>query len=135
VVSYREPGLTPSALIFLYGRRALEQGNPEPLNVLSREKLELKFSDLSSNHSSYESEARNLAQMLLMYSELEPKSQITADLAREFSKMGIDGKWRNTQENTFALLALSSFLKNRKILFQLQGRLELYQAGFLGRWG
>jgi hypothetical protein len=126
VVSYREPRLTPSALIFLYGRRALEHGNPEPMNVLSSEKLELKFSDLSSNHSFYESEARNLAQMLLMYNELDPKSQITADLAREVSKTGIYDKWRNTQEHTFAFLALSSFLKNRKILFQLQARLELY---------
>jgi uncharacterized protein YfaS (alpha-2-macroglobulin family) len=107
----RERGLSPSGLIFLYGSLATELGNSEPLKELEARKVDWNLSSLGRANSSYESPARNLALLLLMWTETDPLSKEARAISLKLSEVAKNGFLTNTQENGFALLALSRYLQ------------------------
>ncbi|MDR2199954.1 MAG: hypothetical protein LBR53_10980 [Deltaproteobacteria bacterium] len=107
----REPALTPSGLLFLYAARAARLGNPEPLLELFQKNVDWNRNDLGSRPTTFESPERTLALKLLLLSEMDPENPLNAQMAEDLSRGGGEGRWRNAQENAFALLALSSFLE------------------------
>jgi uncharacterized protein YfaS (alpha-2-macroglobulin family) len=110
-ISDREMGLTPSAKIFLAGAKALKAANSEPLKELSLSQDEWNYNTMNQFDSTLESYARNEALLLLMWTEVDPLAPQVRQLAASLSKRAADGFLYNTQENGFALLALSLYLK------------------------
>jgi uncharacterized protein YfaS (alpha-2-macroglobulin family) len=108
----REPALSPSALLFLNGARALSAGNPAPLEALLQRDIDWDAPGSMGYGDTFESGPRNQAIRLLLLSDVDPGSDATAALAAEVSAAGALGRWGNTQENAFALIALWTFIQN-----------------------
>ena len=106
----RYDGLSPSAKIFLAGARALRDGNSQALQELEREKLDLAYNNLSARRSSLDSGPRNLALKLLVWTEVDPLSEVTKKLAQDVAAQGRLNLWSNTQENGLAVLAMGKYL-------------------------
>ena len=122
--------LSPSGRLFLAGAAALESGDPQFLHNLEEEELDLSLDTMNQATGSYESEARNTALKLLLWSEMDPQAPSTHELALKVAEQGRQHLWRNTQENGWAVLALSSYLANsgvgepyRVILRDPEGRI------------
>jgi uncharacterized protein YfaS (alpha-2-macroglobulin family) len=107
--------LPTSAKIFLSGAIALKEGHPRALLELENAGFDLSLSDLASARSSLESQARNEALLLLVWGNVDPLSTKTRDLAERVAKSGANNRWRSTQENAMALLALANYLKKTQV--------------------
>ncbi|MDR2945387.1 MAG: hypothetical protein LBV79_01375, partial [Candidatus Adiutrix sp.] len=130
----RYEGLSPSARIFLAGAEAVNAGNSQPLAVLD-EAPDWSLDTLAERVSSLESEARNQALRLLVWTEVDPLSERAQKLAEEVAETGRNGNWRNTQENGLAVFALGSYLTKSDVgkpywatLTDAGGR-EFFKAG------
>jgi uncharacterized protein YfaS (alpha-2-macroglobulin family) len=98
--------LNASARIFLAGAEALRDRNPTALERLERE----LDAELPEAFGMPDSQARDLSLRLLAWTYVDPLSPKTAELAGLLASDGRADRWRNTQENGLAVLALSSFL-------------------------
>ncbi len=108
----RYEGLSPSARLFLAGAVAQHEGNPRALIELDKEEAadDEENDSLSQRYSTLESDSRNLSLKLLLWSEVDPLSKRARDLAQEVIKDGANNRWRSTQENGMAVLALGGYL-------------------------
>jgi uncharacterized protein YfaS (alpha-2-macroglobulin family) len=100
--------LTSSAKIFLAGAEALRDGEPRTLLKLEQA-TEAKA--VGADHDlAMESPTRDLALKLMAWTAVDPLNSVAAQLAELLATDGREGRWRNTQENAVAVLALSSYL-------------------------
>lgn len=106
----RHEGLSPSGRIFLAGAEAIRDGNPKALKALEVKDFDLSIDTRAYRISSLESRPRNLALKLLAWVEVDPLSDKTRELALAVVEEGRNGRWRNTQENGLAVLALGNYL-------------------------
>ncbi|MDR2350823.1 MAG: hypothetical protein LBF41_09430, partial [Deltaproteobacteria bacterium] len=110
----RERGLAPSGRLFLAGTAALSEGNGRALRELEEKNPDMTLDTNGLYRSSLESPARNLALKLLLWTDADPLS-VDARLAYLELLGKIDrGFLGNTQENGFALLALSRYLRKTR---------------------
>lgn len=99
----------PSGRIWLAGARALIDGKAEALRELGT---------LGGNstippealYETLESDVRNVAQLLSLWSEVEPQSTEALELAKTLLEWGRANKWFSTQENATVAMALGRYL-------------------------
>lgn len=105
----REQGnyLTLSSRIFLAGAQALATGKTDALKELGT----LPVSRPSRYGWSLESSPRNEALRLLMWANADPFAPETAMLAKRVMDEGNSGRWRSTQENAMAVMAMGRFME------------------------
>ncbi|MDR2455440.1 MAG: hypothetical protein LBE49_02435 [Deltaproteobacteria bacterium] len=100
--------LTDSAKVFLAAALALREGNPRALLVLDEERSGENWPEGLASQS-YESPSRNLSLRLLAWSLVDPLGERAALLAGRAAEDGRLGRWRTTQENAFAVIALTAY--------------------------
>ena len=66
---------------------------------------------LYSNHEFFASDGRSDAIVLMALLRIEPGHPLVTKLARGLLERRIGGSWRNTQENAYALVALTDFAR------------------------
>ena len=110
VLKERRDRLAPSGRLFLAGAEALRDGDANALEELEKTDPDLSRRTLNQRVSSFESPSRNLALKLLMWAEVDPLAPITEELALKVAEDGRNKRWTNTQENGWAVLALSAYL-------------------------
>lgn len=124
----RYAGLNPSARIFLAGAEAVHEGNSRALKALDTEEMDLQINTLGHRYSSLESEPRNQALKLMVWSEVDPLAPATSDLAWRVADQGRRNLWSNTQENGLAVFALGGYLNKSAVG-------QPYQASLLDTGG
>ncbi len=97
--------LSPSARIFLAGAYAVATGKSAPLRELGTNALP----EFGYTGWSLESTPRNEALRLLMWASVDPFAAETAELAKRVMEDGNKNRWRSTQENALAVLALGRY--------------------------
>jgi uncharacterized protein YfaS (alpha-2-macroglobulin family) len=113
-IKQRTQGLTASSKIFLAATEALRAGEPTALRDLENSKPDFSENTLSYALSSYESRARNQALLLQAWTNVDPLSERTRELAAQVAQSGNGGLWTNTQENGQAIFGLANFFKKTK---------------------
>ena len=101
--------LLPSGQIWLAGAYAVAEGNAEHLKALGGA-LDIG-APMASNPITLDSTVRNNAQMLRLWSLVQPEAPEAAILAENLIQYGRIGRWYGTQENSVSAVALSSYLK------------------------
>ena len=95
--------LRPSGRIYLAGAQSLIDGNAEALRSI----------ELGSNSGysgrTLESDTRNVAVLLTMWLDVEPRAAEVTELAARLVALGNNGKWFSTQDNAWALVALARY--------------------------
>lgn len=99
--------LTQSARIFLAGAYAVHSGKPDALKELGTQPL-ARFGRYGW---SLESSPRNEALRLLMWADADPFAPETALLARRVIDDGDKNRWRSTQENAMAVMAVGRYIE------------------------
>ncbi len=97
--------LSPSARIFLAGAYAVATGKSAPLKELGVQALP----EFGYCGWSLESSPRNEALRLLMWASVDPFAAETAELAKRVMEDGNKDRWRSTQENAMAVMALGRY--------------------------
>ncbi len=97
--------LSPSARVFLAGAYAAATGKSAPLREMGIRPMP------SAGYCgwSLESVPRNEALRLLMWASVDPFAAETAELAKRVMEDGSRDRWRSTQENAMAVLALGRY--------------------------
>ena len=101
------PFLSQSARIFLAGAFARATGKTDALKELGT----LPYARVSRYGWSLESPARNEALRLLMWTGADPFAPETALLAQRVLDDGGRDRWRSTQENAMAVMAVGRFIE------------------------
>ena len=99
--------LSQSARIFLAGSLALATGKTDTLRDMGTQ----PFVKTSRYGWSLESSPRNEALRLLMWSNTDPYTPEAAALARRVIDDGAKQRWRSTQENAMAVMALGRYME------------------------
>ncbi|CAK7063618.1 MAG: Alpha-2-macroglobulin [Desulfovibrio sp.] len=99
--------LTQSARIFLAGAYAVHTGKADALKELGTQPL-ARFGRYGW---SLESSPRNEALRLLMWTHVDPFAPETATLAKRVIDDGNADRWRSTQENAIAVLAVGRYVE------------------------
>lgn len=87
----------------------------------------------------FHSDGRSDAIVLLALLRARPESAVIEKLARGLLERRVGGKWRNTQENAYALVALAEYARVREAVppdfvgRAWVGRKPVFEASFLGR--
>ncbi|GHS97286.1 membrane protein [Synergistales bacterium] len=105
-----EERMWPSGRIWLAGAESLIDGRGDALRNLGNVKSGL--SSPSSPGDTLESDARNTAQLLSLWSAAEPDSDEAAGLAQKLLSLGRENKWYSTQENAVVAMALGRYISN-----------------------
>jgi uncharacterized protein YfaS (alpha-2-macroglobulin family) len=104
----RSEGLGEAGLVFLAAAEALTDGRPDALEALDKNaRGESGFPDEWYDYMAGPS--RNRALRLMAWAGVDPLNPRTAELAGLVAEDGRLGRWRTTQENGVAALALSSY--------------------------
>ena len=101
--------LLPSGQIWLAGAYAIAEGNSDHLKALGGA-LDIR-APMDSNPVTLDSTVRNNAQMLSLWSLVQPEAPEAALLAENLIQYGRIGRWYGTQENSVAAVALSNYIK------------------------
>jgi uncharacterized protein YfaS (alpha-2-macroglobulin family) len=109
----------PSGRIWLAGAYALVEGRADALRELGSGSETLVPEAL---YETLESNVRNTAQLLSIWSEVEPKAIETANLVQSLLDSGKKNLWYSTQENAAVAMALGRYiLKTGYEKSQLEG--------------
>jgi uncharacterized protein YfaS (alpha-2-macroglobulin family) len=104
----RSSGLGEGGLVFLAAAEALTDGRPDALEALDKNAPgEAGFPDEYYDYMAGPSRDRSLR--LMAWAGVDPLNPRTAELADLVAEDGRLGRWRTTQENGMAVLALSSY--------------------------
>ncbi|MDR2175363.1 MAG: hypothetical protein LBO82_05440 [Synergistaceae bacterium] len=102
-----ESKMWPSGRIWLAGARSLLEGRADALRALG------EWSDAvpaGALHETLDSAVRNAAQLLSLWTEVEPRSPEAAKLVQRLLLWGRENRWYSTQENAAVAMALGRYL-------------------------
>ena len=99
----------PSGRLFLAGAKSLAAGNAKALEALTAK--ELTYARKDGWNSTLESDLRNTALELYVWSLADPRHQHTLDMALRLSEQVGKNRWFTTQEAGMASLAVGVFLE------------------------
>jgi uncharacterized protein YfaS (alpha-2-macroglobulin family) len=97
----------PSGRIWLAGARAMLEGRADALRDLG------EWGDAvpgEALHETLDSAVRNTAQLLSLWTEVEPRSPEAARLVQRLLLWGKENRWHSTQENAAVATALGRYL-------------------------
>ena len=110
----------PSGPIWLAGATALIEGRPDALRALGTG--EGGKASAESRYATLESEVRNSAQLLSLWTEVDPGAPEVGTLVARLLKYGKENRWYGTQENASVMMALGRYsLKVGSEKSQLEG--------------
>jgi uncharacterized protein YfaS (alpha-2-macroglobulin family) len=106
-LSENKDDMWPSGRIWLAGAYVLTEGKADVLRGLGD--WAVKAPDPEALHETLESDVRNAAQLLSIWTEIEPKSTEAARLVQMLLTWGKENKWYSTQENAAVTMALGRY--------------------------
>ena len=116
-----QSNMWPSGPIWLAGATALIEGRPDALRNMGTRSGTLPA---DARYRTLESDVRNDAQLLSLWTEVEPGAPEAAQLAAGLLKAGAENRWYSTQDNAAVLMALGRYsLKVGSEKPQLKGTL------------
>lgn len=98
----------PSGRIWLAGAYALTEGRADALRELGTHGTDSPPAE--ALYETLDTNVRNTAQLLSLWSEIEPRSAETVELVNRLLEWGRQNRWYSTQENATVAMALGRYL-------------------------
>ncbi|GHS90587.1 hypothetical protein AGMMS49957_16910 [Synergistales bacterium] len=119
-----ESQMWPSGRIWLAGAASLMDGRADALRELDNVQSGVAGASEAPSSPGYtlESEVRNSAQLLSLWSAVEPGSDEAAGLAQRLLSWGRENKWYSTQENATVAMALGRYILNSGLGLSADGK-------------